>query len=147
MYHIPKYKLQMVREGTHKSSVKDVTDPATAAQLMQEYLGPQCQEHFVVMLLDIKNKVRGIQTVHIGGLNSSIVEPRSVFRSAIVAGNIGSILIGHNHPSGDVTPSAEDITVTRRLRDAGEILGIQVIDHIIVGEGGAYTSFRGRGLL
>lgn len=147
MYHIPKYRMEMVREGTHVSSVKNVEDPKVAAQIVSEYLGEQCQEHFVVVLLDIKNKVRGIQTVHIGGLNCSIVEPRSVFRSAIVAGNIASILIGHNHPSGDCTPSNEDIAVTRKLVEGGKILGIDVLDHVIVGEDGAYVSFREKGLI
>lgn len=147
MYHIPKYKMQMVREGTHKSSVKDITDPKLAAQIISEYLGLQHQEHFVVVLLDTKNKVRGIQTVHIGGLSSSIVEPKSVFRAAIAGGNVASILIGHNHPSGDTTPSMEDIAVTKRLVEGGELLGIQVLDHVIVGEDGAYMSFREKGLI
>ena len=147
MYHIPKYKLQMVREGTHKSSVKNVTDPGEAAQMISEYLGPQYQEHFVIILLDVKNRVRGIQTVHIGGLNSSIVEPKSVFKPAIAAGIVASLIIGHNHPSGDVTPSQEDISVTGRLVDAGEILGIGILDHIVVGEDGRYISFREKGLI
>ena len=95
----------------------------------------------------LKTRCGGFKRYISGGLNCSIVEPRSVFRSAIVAGNIASILIGHNHPSGDCTPSNEDIAVTRKLVEGGKILGIDVLDHVIVGEDGAYVSFREKGLI
>ena len=100
------------------------------------------REHFVVLLLDIKNKVIGINTVSIGNLDSSIAHPREVFKPAILS-NAGSILLAHNHPSGDPTPSREDIEITHRLVNAGNILGINVLDHIIIGDG--YRSLKEAG--
>lgn len=96
------------------------------------------------MMLDVKNRVIGIHTVSIGNLNSAIVSPREVFKAAILA-NAASIIVGHNHPSGDVTPSPEDIQVTTTLQQAGKLLGIEVLDHIIVGEEGAHTSLKQMG--
>lgn len=91
------------------------------------------RENFVVLLLDTKNKVIGINTVSIGTLNSSLVHPREVFKPAILA-SAAALILAHNHPSGDPKPSREDIEVTKRLIEAGGLLGIQVLDHIIVGD-------------
>jgi DNA repair protein RadC len=95
------------------------------------------------LLLDIKNKVIGINTVSIGNLNSSIVHPREVFKPAILS-NAASILLAHNHPSGDPEPSREDVAITTRLVEAGKILGIDVIDHLILGDG-CYHSLKEAG--
>lgn len=92
------------------------------------------KEHFVVLHLDSKNCVIREETVAIGTLNASIVHCREVFRSAIRQG-ANSIVLVHNHPSGDVKPSDEDVEVTKRLRKAGEMLGIKVVDHVVVGDG------------
>ena len=82
-------------------------------------------------ILDARNQLLGINTVSVGTLNSSIVHPRECFKPAILMG-AASIILAHNHPSGDTTPSREDIELTKRLRDAGEILGIEVLDHLII---------------
>jgi DNA repair protein RadC len=92
-------------------------------------------------MLDVKNQVIGIHTVSIGNLNSAIVSPREVFKAAILA-NAASIILGHNHPSGDTTPSPEDIQVTQVLFQAGKLLDIDVLDHVIIGEDGAFCSLR-----
>jgi len=103
------------------------------------------QESFYTLLLDSKNRV--IREVHIsqGSLNASIVHPREVFAPA-VRESAAAILLVHNHPSGDPTPSREDIEITTRLRQAGELMGVRVLDHIIIGSG-TYVSFADRGLL
>ncbi len=97
------------------------------------------REEFLVLLLDGKNKLLGFNLVSLGSLTSSLVHPREVFKPAILA-NAASILLLHNHPSGDPIPSAEDIAITKRLREVGEIHGIQVLDHVIIGDG-RYISF------
>lgn len=110
------------------------------------------REHFIVFLLDGRNRIKGYAEVSIGTLNAAIVHPRDVFRPAIVFG-AASIVIAHNHPSGEPQPSAEDFAVTRRLREVGELVGVPVLDHVVVGDGrhfsflesGALTSISGTG--
>lgn len=103
------------------------------------------KEHFLALLLDGKNRIIRRTQVSEGSLNQSIVHPREVFSPAVKESAAAVILV-HNHPTGDPAPSAEDIAVTRRLREAGEIMGIRVLDHIIVGDG-EYVSFVERGLM
>jgi DNA repair protein RadC len=103
------------------------------------------QETFTVILLDSKNRYLREETVALGSLNQSIVHPREVFRPAI-QGAAASVILVHNHPSGDPSPSDEDVRVTQRLVDAGKLLGIHVLDHIIVGEGRYFSFFDQRRL-
>lgn len=116
-----------------------------AAQLLMEKMRYLDREHFKALLLNTKNAVLGIEDISIGTLNSSMVHPREVFKNAIKK-NAYSVLLGHNHPSGDCTPSEEDIEITKRLVEAGKIIGIQVLDHIIIGDK-IYYSFKENGLL
>ena len=98
-------------------------------------------------MLDGKNRVTAVHLVSQGSLSQSIVHPRETFKSAVLA-NAAAVILVHNHPSGDVTPSREDAEITRRLKEAGELLGIRVLDHLIVDtESGHYTSFTSQGLL
>lgn len=103
------------------------------------------REHFVVLLLNARHECMGVDTVSVGSLNASIVHPREVFRPAILA-SAASILLIHNHPSGDVEPSEEDLAITHRLVQVGELLGIQVLDHVIVARRGI-VSLRSRQIL
>lgn len=103
------------------------------------------REHFLVLLLNARNEVEGVETVSIGSLNASIVHPREVFLPAVKA-SAASIALVHNHPSGDPEPSEEDLSITRRLVQAGEILGIGVLDHVIIAARGV-VSLRARQLL
>jgi len=103
------------------------------------------QEHFVVILLDAKNRVIRVANVHIGTLTMSVVGPREVFRIAVREG-ASSIIVAHNHPSGDPTPSPEDLEVTQRLVEVGKMLDIPVLDHVIIGDPGS-VSFTRKGLL
>jgi DNA repair protein RadC len=109
------------------------------------FLMKETKEHFMTLHLDGKNRIIAMDIVSIGSLNQSIVHPRSVFMTACLS-NAAAIILVHQHPSGDSTPSAEDIAITRRLKEAGEIMGIKILDHIIVGDG-EYLSFVERGLL
>src|SRR5262249_30719327 len=96
--------------------------------------------------LDQKNRLTGLHTVSMGSLTASVVHPREVYKAAILA-QAAAIICGHNHPSGDVHPSREDRALTTRLYQAGKLLGINLLDHIIVGEDGTYFSFADEGLL
>ncbi len=104
------------------------------------------REHFIAIMLNARQQVKGVSVVSIGTLSASLVHQREVFRPAIVAG-AAAIVVCHNHPSGHPTPSAEDRDVTRRLQHSGETLGIPIADHVIIGAGDSYFSFRERGLL
>lgn len=115
-----------------------VRSPQDVASFMMEDLRYHTQEHFVCLYLNTKNQVLGRETVFIGSLNSSIVHPREVFKEAIRRSS-ASVICLHNHPSGDPSPSREDIEVTRRLLDAGKILGIDLLDHVIIGDGRFYS--------
>ena len=135
----PVFRVQLVREsGVDRPSLDG---PVDAARILSSYLENEDREHFVSMMLDAKNKVIGIHTVSIGTLCCTVVSPREVFKAAILA-NAASIIVAHNHPSGDVTPSPEDIQVTAVLKQAGKLLDIEVLDHVIVGEEGAYASLK-----
>ena len=127
-----------LKTGTRFTSPSQVFD--TFKFLMQE-----TKEMFITLHLDGKNRVICVDLVSVGSLNQSIVHPRSVFQTALIS-NAAAILLIHQHPTGDPTPSSEDISITRRLSEAGELMGIKVLDHIIVGEG-EYLSFVERGLL
>ncbi|MBS1718525.1 MAG: DNA repair protein RadC [Armatimonadetes bacterium] len=121
------------RIGTSsKGPIDQITDAGDVYALF-DHLRHEKKEHFCVLLLDAKNQVIRKSTVHIGTLNMSIVGPREVFREAIREG-ASSIIVVHNHPSGDPTPSPEDIEVTKKLKQVGEMLDIPLLDHVVVGE-------------
>ena len=146
-YEIPVYRCQLVRETSLALAERVVlTNPAEAAKLLTEYLQGSDREHFVVILLDTKNRVIGLNTVSVGILDSSLVHPREVYKPAILS-NAASILVAHNHPSGQPEPSAEDKRITERLHQAGKILGIDLIDHVILGDEGRFISLQDRGVL
>ena len=151
-YYIPEYKIQLVKDsnkgGEGKHPVK-VTCPQDIVAPLIEFFSGADREIFVVVLLDTKNTCIGRNTVSIGTLNASIVHPREVFKPAVL-GNANSIILAHNHPSGDATPSKEDIDITDKLKQAGDVMKIQVIDHIIIGDGdnaNSYYSFKEEGII
>ena len=115
---------------------------------MVKYIGDDLQgklkEHFIIILLNTRNQVIGKEPISIGSLNTSIVHPREVFKAAISASSATIILV-HNHPSGDPQPSEDDIKLTKRLVEAGEIVGIEILDHIIICDG-KYLSMKSKGL-
>lgn len=139
--HIVQVKL--VRENSILYKERKIRSPHDAYNLMKEYLGDVDREHFIVLCLDTKNQPTCIQTVHIGSLNSSILHPREVLKSALLS-NSASIIVGHNHPSNIAAPSPEDIEVTERLHEAGKILGIDLLDHLIICTD-SFTSLKEKG--
>jgi DNA repair protein RadC len=109
----------------------EVSSPQQAVVVLRPRIEDWSREHFLAVLLDARNRIVGIETVSVGSLSASIVHPREVFKPAILASAAG-ILLAHNHPSGDPEPSPEDLAITRRLVDAGALLGIEVVDHLVV---------------
>ncbi|UJF36425.1 DNA repair protein RadC [Paenibacillus hexagrammi] len=110
-----------------------IRSPKDVAELLSEELRYLQKEHFVCLFLNTKNHVLAQETLSMGSLNASIVHPREVFRAAIKRSS-ASIVCVHNHPSGDPTPSPEDVSLTQRLVEAGSIIGIEVLDHVIIGD-------------
>ncbi|CAM4032130.1 DNA repair protein RadC [Saccharibacillus endophyticus] len=122
-----------------------IRSPRDAAELLTEQLRYLQKEHFVCLFLNTKNVVIAQETLSIGSLNASIVHPREVFRAAIKYSS-ASIVCAHNHPSGDPAPSPEDIAITKRLVESGQIVGIDVLDHIVVGDG-RFVSLKEQGFM
>ena len=115
---------------------KNIGSPKDVYKIVSEYLDGVDREHLVLLTLDTKNKITSISTICIGSLNASVVNPREVFKPAILS---------NNHPSGDTTPSKEDISITRRIKDGGDLLGIKLLDHLIIGDD--YTSLKEKGIV
>ncbi|NLN96797.1 MAG: DNA repair protein RadC [Eubacteriaceae bacterium] len=131
------------RLGDTKPQDETITTPEAAASCLMDALRYKKTEHFAILILDTKRKLINRELISIGTLDASIAHPREIFSPAIRQHG-SAIIVGHNHPSGDPTPSREDIAVTRRLVDAGELLGIPVLDHVIVTDQ-AYISLRQNG--
>ena len=115
------------------------------ADLMAPVFAGLDREAFFIVLLDGKNRASGINLVSLGSLTAALVHPREVFKPAI-AGSAAALVLVHNHPSGDPTPSEEDRLLTARLCQAGDLLGIKILDHLVIGEGGSYRSLADDGL-
>lgn len=135
--------VKLVKESSLLYKQRRVRSPQDSYELFREYLGDVDREHFIVACLDTKNQPTNISTVHIGSLNTSIVHPREVMKTAILS-NAATIICCHPHPSGDPTPSSEDIDVTERLAEVGKIVGIELLDHIIIGDG-KFISLKEKG--
>lgn len=134
------------RFNAYKSGERYViSKPEDAAKLLMKEMQGLNKEVLKAVLLNTKNAVVKIADISVGSLNSSIVHPREVFNEAIIA-HSASIIICHNHPSGDPSPSKEDISITKRLAEGGKLLGIEIIDHIIIGQG-VYVSLKEKGIL
>jgi DNA repair protein RadC len=119
--------------------------PKDAAELIMQDMRYLDREHFRAILLNVKNQILDVVTISIGTVNSSLVHPRELFKDAIRTSSSGVILV-HNHPSGDPSPSRQDKDLTTRLIEAGKVLGIEILDHIIIGDN-RYVSFKETGLM
>lgn len=149
MKRIPNYKIQLVREGSSLYNTNQITCPDDAAEIATAHFEELAtdREVFSIMLLNVKNYVVGIHDVSVGSLTASVVHPREVFKAACLA-NAASIILMHNHPSGEADPSKEDIQITARLVQVGRMMDIPVFDHIIVGAyTGEYTSLKQKGVI
>jgi len=148
MVQIKKFRLELVKESNTRYDLEDkrVGSPCDLHKIgnLLFNFDLQAEEVFSIVTLDTKNNVTGAFEVSRGALNDSIVHPREVFKRAILQ-NASSIALMHNHPSGDPRPSSEDLQITKRLEEAGKILGISILDHIIFGD--YFFSFKEEGLI
>lgn len=141
-YAIRRLRLSVVAEGRGVRGLERIEVPDAAVKAFKALCPNEDKEVLAVLLLDAKHVPLGVNVVSIGTLSASLVHPREVFRTAIVAG-AAAIVMGHNHPSGDVAPSREDDETTRRVSEAGRIIGIPVLDHVIYDwNSSAYYSYR-----
>lgn len=144
------YTIELVKEKEVQYKTDEVlSDPDTVARFAVEQLrlNVKCEEYMYVLTLDTKNQLAGVHQVSQGTLNGALVHPREIFKRALL-NNAASILLIHNHPSGNPTPSREDVEMTKRIKAAGDIIGITLLDHIIMGDGvHNYASLRAKELI
>ena len=146
MAYVQRYDIRLVRDG--RLTLEDtpiIRRPEDTLPILAAELSELAYERFIALALSTKNHVIAVLPVSNGSLNASIVHPRELFQRAILS-NCASLILAHNHPSGDPNPSPEDIQLTRKLIDAGVLLDIPVLDHIVLGYG-RYCSFKERGLI
>lgn len=138
--------LRMVRERSSLFYLnRKIQSPDDAVTLFRQFIGDCDRESFCILCLNTKNEPTALHRVSTGTLNASLVHPRETYKLAILA-NSASIIAAHNHPSGEPTPSPEDVELTERLRDSGTLLGIELLDHIILGDG-KHASMKELGLM
>ncbi|PUU86262.1 MULTISPECIES: RadC family protein [Halanaerobium] len=149
MVNIQKFSLRIVKESGGRYDIdKYVRNPFQARDLFVEVveLDRRTEEVFAIATLDVKNKVTGVFEVSTGTLTSSLVTPREVFKRAILQ-NAAGIVLAHNHPSGVADASSDDISITKKLQKAGKIMGINVVDHIIIGSRDNFISMQEENLM
>lgn len=129
---------------TTAGPLPQVGRPADAAALLRERLDLKPVEVCLVLLLNTKHHLVGVHELGRGTLDTCIVHPRDVFKAALL-GNAAGLIVGHNHPSGDPEPSPDDVALCARLRNAGTVIGIEVLDFVIIGDSGRYCSFKEQG--
>jgi DNA repair protein RadC len=134
---------QEIKKRKASHLLTTIRSPEDAGNLLKKEIGDEDREVFYILCLNTKNEVIAVHRCHVGSINASIVHPREVMKAAIL-NNSTSIIVGHNHPSNNSQPSREDIQVTERLVEAGKILGIEVLDHVIVGRN-QFTSLKEKG--
>jgi DNA repair protein RadC len=140
-YEVPRYKLSLVKEGTAHYAARSVNHSENAAKVIGAMLQTEPVENFVALYLDGRNRIMGSEVVSRGGLHGCAITPAEVFRGAIVA-CASAVILGHNHPSGDPTPSRDDLEMTRAAVAAGKMLGIPILDHVVVTREGAWHSIH-----
>ncbi|TAJ07565.1 MAG: DNA repair protein RadC [Nitrospirae bacterium] len=137
-YRVPKYRISLVREPGYSAPSRVLSDSRSAATALRPLFDGLDREQFAVCCLDAKHAIIGVNIVSTGSLTITVVHPREAFKAAILM-NACAFICVHNHPSGDPTPSPEDRVLTKRFRDAGELLGITLLDHLILGEEQVYS--------
>lgn len=137
------FELARKLEGFTDEPKRKIKSPADVYSLLYPRMREHKRERLVALLLDTKNQVLREEIISIGSLNANIVHPREVFKAALME-SCASVILSHNHPSGDPTPSKEDIAVTEKLVEGGKLLGIDVLDHVVIGDG-RYVSLKDEG--
>lgn len=138
-------RIQIIKESSILYKGRKVSSPSDAYNLTKGFFECADREQMILCSLNTKNQPLTINVVSIGTLNSSLVHPREIFKPAILS-NAASIIIAHNHPSGDPEPSSEDINITHRLKECGKLLGIELVDHVIIGDE-KFVSLKEKGIL
>ena len=144
-YRLPRYRVTLVREGSVSNSNNHIRTPQDVMDVLSTEYDNAVVKMAQMLALDTKNKIIGIFTISTGSLNASIIHPRDIFQRAILS-NAASVILAHNHPSGDPTPSSEDTELTKKLVDAGKILDIPILDHVVIGDG-KFVSLKERGII
>lgn len=145
-WSVPVYSCRLVRDREIPGSAPILYSPRDVARFAWALFEEADREMFAVAFLSQRNQVTGLHVVSVGGLSASIVEPRAVFKAAVLA-NAASLVCLHNHPSGNPEPSREDVAITKQLVEAGKLMGVPVLDHLILCSLDAYTSLSERGLV
>lgn len=150
MSSVPVMAVRLVREGRlsydeagRRPTIQTAGD---AARVLRDLIGYHDREAFAVLCLSVRHQVIAAHIAGLGTLDSAPMHPREVFKVALLA-NAAAVILGHNHPSGNPEPSRDDRRITAKLQDAGRVLGIEVLDHIITGADGTFVSLRERGAL
>ena len=143
-FEVPVFSVRLVRDRSHETA--QITTPHDVARVCSELLDGYDREVFLAIALSTSSRIIGAHVCHIGTVDASVASPREVYRFALLC-NARSILVAHNHPSGNLEPSRADVTVSKQLRHAGESLGIPLVDSIVCGFDGRYTSLVERGLM
>lgn len=148
MKDIKKYSVRLVKEDKMEYTQDKIQSPSAGAELLNKVfqMDSQPSEIFVMLALDTKKQPIGCFLISQGCINMTITSPRDVFQRALLI-NAHSIIVAHNHPSGDINPSSEDKKLTDSLKKAGDILGVEVLDSLVIGESGNYYSFLSNGEL
>ncbi|MDC4242860.1 DNA repair protein RadC (plasmid) [Clostridium tertium] len=145
MKKIDVVKVYVKKEQSLQIEKDIIKKPEQVFEVVKNFLGEVDREHLIVIVLDVKNKINSISVASVGTLNSSIVHPREVFKTAILA-NGASIILAHNHPSGDTSPSKDDINITTRIKECGVLMGIELLDHVILGDE-KFISLKNEGII
>lgn len=146
------YRVNLIKVGRFVKEDHVVKGPSDAASIAEAFLLEHCggympdREYFGAVWLNTKNKPTGAEIVSIGGLDFAVAIPREIFKGAILH-NAASLFIFHNHPSGNASPSPEDIKITKRIAEAGTLIGIDLLDHIILGENRTSVSLKEMGIM
>ncbi|EGT3604478.1 JAB domain-containing protein [Clostridium perfringens] len=145
MKKIDVVKVYVKKEQSLQIEKDVIKKPEQVFEVVKNFLGEVDREHLIVIVLDVKNKINSISVASVGTLNSSIVHPREVFKTAILANGV-SIILAHNHPSGDTSPSKDDINITTRIKECGVLMGIELLDHVILGDE-KFISLKNEGII
>jgi len=147
MYRVARYRLALVREASIATTWdKTVRQSSDVAAFMRPLVADLDRETFWVLMLDGKNRVIGVNLVSVGSLTAALVHPREIGKALILSNSAAAILV-HQHPSGNPEPSSEDLALTKRLCAVGDLLGIRILDHVILGHEGAFRSLAEDGVI
>ena len=142
---VARYRVGLIRETADSEPPPRCSNPQALADWVLAELADRPQEHMLAVYLDTRNRVIGWTVADVGTMNRAAVEPRTILQTGLLL-NAAGVAIAHNHPSGDPSPSAEDLSFTRRMAEAGEIVGVRLVDHLVIGDGN-WVSLRQRGAL